>query len=91
MQHTANTTEQLLDTTIPAQVIAMADTAREMSVLLGRAAGLAASMGIELDAWMKDAWSAYVDARPGLREHIEDMQLIAQLTALRQRGQLGQA
>jgi hypothetical protein len=40
---------------------------------------------------MKDAWSAYVDAQPGLREHIADMQLLAQLTELRQTGKIGQA
>ena len=63
----------------------------ELATLLSRAGALAASMGISLDAWMKDAWSAYVDARPGLREHLEDMQLIAQLNELRQNGRIGQA
>jgi hypothetical protein len=65
--------------------------ARELSMLLNRAAALAASLDIDLDAWMKTAWSAYVDARPGLREHIEEMQIMAQINALRQSGRIGQA
>ena len=62
-----------------------------MTALLNRAGALAVGMGIDLDTWMKTAWSAYVDARPGLREHLEDMQLIAQLSTLRQNGRMGQA
>ncbi len=65
--------------------------ARELSALLSRAGALAASLGISLDAWMKDAWNSYVDAQPGLREHIEDMQLLAQLNQLRQSGRISQA
>jgi len=91
MQHTPNTDEQYPNIVTPAQGNGRSDTAREIFALLGRAADLAASMGIELDVWMKNAWTAYVDARPGFRQQLEDMQLIAQLTALRQRGQIGQA
>jgi len=98
MQHTPNTNEELAKVPTSAQVVggpdAVAETmspARELSTLLERAAAVAASMGVDLDNWMKAAWSAYVDARPGLREHLEDMQLIAQLEALRKTGRIGQA
>lgn len=63
----------------------------ELSALLEHAGQVAAKMDIELEAWMQAAWSAYVDARPGLREHLEDMQMMAQITAMRQRGRVGQA
>jgi hypothetical protein len=98
MQHTPNTDEQFSKTTAHSPEVGLSETGsevttpgRELSALLSRAGKLAAAMGVELDAWMRAAWSAYVDARPGLREHLEDMQLIAQLTALRESGRIGQA
>ena len=98
MQHTLNTDKEFSTTTTPVPEVGLGEAgsevmtpARELSVLLGRAGELAAKTGVELDAWMRAAWSAYVDARPGLREHLEDMQLVAQLTALRESGRLGQA
>lgn len=98
MQHTPNTDEEFPKGITPSREIGLGDAgseavspARELSAVLGRAGTLAASMGLELDAWMRAAWSAYVDARPGLREHIEDMQLIAQISELRQNGRIGQA
>lgn len=98
MQNIPNTDEQLLNTTKPAQVIEVVNAtpeetspAIELRSLLDRAAALAASLDIPIEGWMKDAWSAYVDARPGFREHLEDMQLLAQLEELRQSGRLGQA
>lgn len=98
MQHTHDTDEDFTETTAPGQVAGGQDAAsdnrspsRELTALLKSAAALAAALGVDLDPWMREAWSAYVDARPGLREHIEDMQLIAQITALRQSGRIGQA
>ncbi len=76
--------------TVEAALDAM-NSAGELSALLARAGKLAASMGVNLDTWMKEAWSAYVDAQPGLREHIEDMQLLAQLSALRESGKMAQS
>ncbi|MFO0578172.1 MAG: hypothetical protein U1A78_29550 [Polyangia bacterium] len=98
MQHTPNTDKEFSITTAPVPEVGLGEAgsegltpARELSALLHRAGELAEKMGVELDAWMRAAWSAYVDARPGLREHIEDMQLMAQLTALRESGRMGQA
>jgi hypothetical protein len=59
--------------------------------LLARAANLAAEHGVDLDDWMKNAWSAYVEARPGLRAHLEEMHLLAQLDELRKDGRMGEA
>lgn len=94
---TPNTNEEFSQSSTPVQNIGAGEAAEtlspagELSVLLGRAAKLAASTGLDLDAWMRAAWNAYVDARPGLREHLADMQLIAELEALRQNGRIGQA
>lgn len=98
MQYTPNTEAKSSQNMAPSREVGLGDAgseavspALELSSLLGRAGELAASMGLELDAWMRAAWSAYVDARPGLREHIQDMQLMAQLTELRESGRIGQA
>jgi hypothetical protein len=59
--------------------------------LLVAAAESAAQAGIDLDAFMSNAWGAFMEARPGLREQIEHIQLLAQLESMRQAGKLGQA
>jgi hypothetical protein len=59
--------------------------------LLARAAAVSADNGVDLDDWMKAAWSAYVEARPGLRAHLEEMHLLAQLDELRKGGRMGEA
>lgn len=63
----------------------------EVSELLAQAAALCVEQGADLDAFMKGAWSAYMAARPGLREHLEEVQLRAQLAQLRAAGKLGEA
>ncbi len=59
--------------------------------LLTRAASLCAENGVDLDDWMKTTWSAYVEARPGLRAHLEEMHLLGQLDELRKGGRMGEA
>jgi hypothetical protein len=54
--------------------------------VLTRAAHLAAEAGVELDEFMRAAWSAYVDARPGLRDEIATAKTVARLEQLRERG-----
>ncbi len=56
--------------------------------ILAQAAGAA---NVDLDAFMHAAWSAFVDARPGLRDHLEQVRLEAQLEVLRSQGKLAQA
>ena len=65
--------------------------ALEVGELLAQAAGLCVEHGLDADTFMKGAWSAYVDARPGLREYIEEMQLRAQLDELRKSGRIPDA
>ena len=59
--------------------------------LLAKAAAQAVERGLDVDAFMRGAWTAYVEARPGFREFLEEQQLRAQLDALRAAGQIAQA
>jgi len=59
--------------------------------LLRQAAQLAAARGAETDRFMQAAWLACLDARPGLREELEDKELRAQLKKLRKRGLVADA
>ncbi|MCA9676383.1 MAG: hypothetical protein H6709_00320 [Kofleriaceae bacterium] len=59
--------------------------------LLDRAARAAVDAGLDLDVFMQQAWNAFVEAQPGLREHLEYLQTLARLEELRQQGKIGQA
>jgi hypothetical protein len=59
--------------------------------LLVRAAALAVERGSELEEFMRAAWNAFVDAQPGLRRQIEEMQLLAELERVRQGGRMALA
>ena len=63
----------------------------QLEELLAQAAALGARHGVDADSFMKGAWSAYIDARPGLREQLEEMQLKNQLDELRKAGRIGEA
>jgi hypothetical protein len=63
----------------------------EVGDLLAQAAVLCVQHGLDVDAFMRGAWSAYVEARPGLRDYIEEMQLRNQLDELRKAGRIGEA
>ena len=63
----------------------------ELERLLASAAELAASHGLEVEVFIQAAWSAVLDARPGLREELEDKALKSQLRSLRKRGLIGAA
>ena len=63
----------------------------QVELALASAATLCAEHGVDLEAWMKAAWTAYVEARPGLREELEDARLAAELANLRDAGRLPQA
>ena len=43
------------------------------------------------DAFMRGAFRAYVETRPGMKEYLEELQLITQLEELRKTGNLGSA
>ena len=59
--------------------------------LLLHAAELSARGGLDPDAFMRVAWDACLQARPGLREEIEDKELRSQLKKLRKRGLVASA
>ena len=63
----------------------------EVGALLDKAAKIAAANGLEGELFKRAAWNAYLDARPGLRQELEDKQLRAQLRKLRKRGLVGEA
>lgn len=46
---------------------------------------------VDPDAFVRGAWAAYLDAHPGMREHLEELQLRAQLEELRKNGLMGAA
>lgn len=64
---------------------------QELVSLLERAAQVAAANGIEGDVFKRAAWNAYLDAKPGLRQRLEDKQLRSHLRKLRKRGLVGSA
>lgn len=59
--------------------------------LFSEAAALCVEHGVDLDVFMNGAWSAYLEARPGMRDQIEEAQLRQQLDELRKRGRLATA
>lgn len=59
--------------------------------LLAQAAMICVEQGLDADEFLRGAWSAYVQARPGLRDYLEELQLRAELDALRESGRIGQA
>ncbi len=71
------------------------DAERDLEVtlrdLLDHAAALSVVQEVLLDDFMRTAWQAYMDARPGLREQLEDRKMTARLDELRARGQVGRA
>lgn len=63
----------------------------ELTALLASAAELAAEQGITTEQFMTAAWSACLDARPGLREELADKELRSRLRKLRKQGLIGTA
>ncbi|HEX8112421.1 MAG TPA: hypothetical protein VF516_32045 [Kofleriaceae bacterium] len=63
----------------------------EVGRLLTQAAAICVEQGVDVDAFMKGAWSAYVESRPGMRDYLEEMQLRDQLEEIRKLGRMGQA
>jgi hypothetical protein len=63
----------------------------EVGRFLTQAAALCVEHGVDVDAFMKGAWSAYVESRPGMRDYLEEMQLRDQLDEIRKLGRMGQA
>jgi hypothetical protein len=62
-----------------------------VSRLLAQAAAIAVENGADVDAFMRGAWSSYVEARPDMREWLEEMHLRAHLEVMRQAGGIASA
>jgi hypothetical protein len=63
----------------------------KLDKLLTQAAAMCVEHDVDVDAFMRSAWSAYLETRPGMREHLEDMQLRNQLDEYRKSGRMGKA
>jgi hypothetical protein len=63
----------------------------ELGDLLATAAALCVEHGLDVDTFMHGAWDAYVEARPGMRDYLEELQLRSQLEELRRLGRMGEA
>jgi hypothetical protein len=63
----------------------------EVGRFLTQAAELCVEHGVDLEGFMRGAWSAYVETRPGMRDHLEEMHLRDQLDKMRKLGHMGQA
>ena len=60
----------------------------EVSELLARAARLSVEHGVDVDPFVRGAYSAYLDSRPGMREWLEEMKLRETLEEMRRVGRL---
>ena len=63
----------------------------EVGRLLSQAAALCVEHDVDVDNFMKGAWSSYVEARPGFRDYLEEMQLRDQLDEIRKAGRMAEA
>jgi hypothetical protein len=63
----------------------------EVSELLARAAELSAANAVELDQFVRGAYVAYLEARPGMREEMAERALIEQIDELRRTGRIAVA
>ena len=63
----------------------------EVRELLARAARLSVDHDVDIEPFVQGATSAYFDARPGLREYLEEKQLEAALEQMRQAGRIATA
>ena len=63
----------------------------EVSELLSRAAELCVEHEVEVDPFVRGAYSAYLDARPGMKEHLEELHLKQQLEEMRKHGRIALA
>jgi hypothetical protein len=83
-----------MTTTTPMESGSSADERDQQTTLrdlLDHAAALSVVQALPLEDFMRTAWQAYMDARPGLRAQLEDRKLTARLDELRARGAVGRA
>lgn len=84
-------------TTIPepseaeAEPVVQASWHVTVSDLLAQAATICGEHDVDLEGFVRGAYSAYLDTRPGMREYLEDQQLRKQLELLRNTGLIAKA
>lgn len=66
-------------------------TSPMLDLLLAQAAALGAQCQLDPDTFMRLAWSAFVDAHPGLREYLEEQNLRSRCEELRKAGRIPEA
>lgn len=67
------------------------EAVNRLRAALTESAAAAVAAGLELETWMQAAWGAYMEQRPGLRAHLEEVQLTGQLDELRRQGKMALA
>ena len=60
----------------------------EVSELLARAAELCVEHEVDIDPFVRGAYSAYLEANPDVREELADLELARQLAEMRKQGRL---
>ena len=63
----------------------------QLEKVFEKAAQISVERDVDLEDFMTAAWEAYVDARPGFRDHLELRHTMEQLSELRRLGKVGQA
>jgi hypothetical protein len=56
-----------------------------------QAAQISVERDVDLEEFMSAAWEAYVDARPGYRDHLELQHTLERIDELRREGKIAQA
>jgi hypothetical protein len=93
LDHNHTTEATSTEATVPTAAVEAAapSWSAEVEALLVKAAELCAANEVDPEAFMQAAWSACLASRPGLREHLAELELMARVTALRERGMVGSA
>ena len=63
----------------------------DVGELLARAAQLSVENNVDVESFVRGAYSAYVETRPGMREYLEEMQLRQALEQMRSEGRIASA
>ena len=63
----------------------------EVSELLARAAELCVEHDVDVDPFVRGAYSAYLEARPQMKEALEELHLKQQLEEMRKLGRIASA
>ena len=63
----------------------------QLEKVFEKAAQISVERDVDLEDFMTAAWEAYVDARPGFRDHLEFQHTLEEIAKLRRLGKVGQA